>query len=66
MIAAAVLKKPIRWDNEVVQLVFLIALGKDEPYAFMSNSFASVRDQSYFTIQELLKCQLGRNEKHLG
>lgn len=54
-VAIAILKKPIVWDHEIVQLVFLIANGNNENYVFMTSSLLQLVIHDIFAIHELLK-----------
>lgn len=54
-VAIGILKKPIIWDNETVQLVFVIANGNNENYVFMTSSLIQMVVQDIFAIHELLK-----------
>ncbi|GAA6427498.1 BglG family transcription antiterminator [Dielma fastidiosa] len=54
-IAVGILKKPILWQNEMVQLIFVIAIGSNENYVFMSSSLIHLLTSNIFAIHELLK-----------
>lgn len=53
-IAVGILKKPIVWDNEIVQLVFFIALSNNEKYVFMSINLIKSIICNIFAVHELL------------
>lgn len=54
-VAMGILKKPITWQNEIVQLLFVIANGNNENYVFMTSSLIQMVIQDVFAIHELLK-----------
>lgn len=62
-----ILKKPILWQNEMVQLIFVIAIGSNENYVFMSSSLIHLLTSNIFAIHELLKIKsLEQLKNHLS
>lgn len=55
VIAIGILKKPIIWENEIVQLVFVVANGNNENYVFMSIALIQSVIKDIFAIHEIMK-----------
>lgn len=54
-VSLAILKKPILWNQEQVQLVICVANGKDEDYVFMVITLLQIILDDVFLIHNLLK-----------
>ena len=56
-IAMAILKKPIIWDDEIVQLLFVVANGNNEDYVYMTPSLIQLVLKNIFAIHELISAK---------
>lgn len=56
-VALATLKRPILWDDEMVQIIFLIINGQDERYTYMTVSLVQSIVNDVFVIHDLLNAK---------